>query len=344
VPELVAAAVRAEQLGYDTVVVPDSQLLWRDTWAVLVATAMATDRVGLATEVSNVATRDRSVVASAVRTVAELAPGRLRLGLGVGNSAVGLAGLRASSTEALGAAVKEIRALLDGAGVPLAGGVEGVEFARLQDPGGAVPIVLGVEGPRGLALAGRCADGVVLSSHSAQGGEITTLSRSLRASSARRAAGPPFRVILGRQTRITDDRDEAARSMKPLIGYQLRRFGVDRFAAAGVEVDIPDEPVALADGTDLGHPREARRAHDRTDRWVPDELARWFLDHHCLAGAPADIVDQLEGLRTAGVDEVTINHGESFSIPDELMTTFGATVLPALSGARSAPTGSGSRA
>ncbi|MEV0740095.1 LLM class flavin-dependent oxidoreductase [Streptomyces sp. NPDC050549] len=45
----------------------------------LTAAAFATERIGLGTAVTNLATRHPSVVASAARSVAELAPGRFTL-------------------------------------------------------------------------------------------------------------------------------------------------------------------------------------------------------------------------------------------------------------------------
>ncbi|MFD8817639.1 LLM class flavin-dependent oxidoreductase, partial [Streptomyces sp. NPDC059627] len=72
---------RAEELGFDDVWFPDSQLLWRDVFTTLTAAALGTDRIGLGTAVTNLATRHPAVVASAARSVAELAPARKIHGL-----------------------------------------------------------------------------------------------------------------------------------------------------------------------------------------------------------------------------------------------------------------------
>src|SRR5690242_4278855 len=89
-------AVRAEEAGIGALWLPDSQLLWRDTYGALAAMALTTSRINLGTAVSNVATRHVSVIASAVRTLQELAPDRFRLGLGTGASATRTVGLSAS--------------------------------------------------------------------------------------------------------------------------------------------------------------------------------------------------------------------------------------------------------
>src|SRR3712207_3265820 len=87
VPEIAAAVRRAEELGFDEVWLPDSQLLWRDVFPVAAAALERTGRMMVGTAVTNVVTRHPAVVASAARTVAEIAPGRFMLGVGVGNSA-----------------------------------------------------------------------------------------------------------------------------------------------------------------------------------------------------------------------------------------------------------------
>lgn len=117
---------RAEELGFDQVRFPDSQLLWRDVFTTLTAAAFATEWIGLGTAVTNLATRHPSVVASAARGVAERAPGRFTLGLGVGNSSVAPVGLRQTGS----AELSMLRALLDGR----EGDFEGKVRSRLRDP------------------------------------------------------------------------------------------------------------------------------------------------------------------------------------------------------------------
>lgn len=148
----------AERYGFDEAWFPDSQLLWRDVYCALTAVALGTDRIGLGTAVTNVVTRHPAVVASAARTVAEIAPGRFTLGLGIGDSSVAPLGMRASSRAELTAGIAQLRALLEGQEWPYAEGLR----SRLRDPAPHVPIHLAASGPRNLALAGEAADGVIL--------------------------------------------------------------------------------------------------------------------------------------------------------------------------------------
>jgi 5,10-methylenetetrahydromethanopterin reductase len=163
VGEIAAMAGDAERFGLDEVWFPDSQLLWRDVFTTAATAAAATTRITLGTAVTNVATRHPSVVASAARTVAELAPGRFVLGVGVGDSALGPVGLRQSSGAQLRARLAVVRDLLAGRPVDF-GGVR----SRLRDPL-PVPIHLAASGPRNLRLAGGIADGAILLSGVAPG-------------------------------------------------------------------------------------------------------------------------------------------------------------------------------
>src|SRR5919201_2061050 len=113
--EAFAADVRrAETLGWDAALVPDSQLRRRDTYVMLAAAAQATERIVLGTLLANPVNRHPTVTASSIATIDELAPGRTLLGWGVGDTAVRLAGLRPARVKELEASPRRMRALLDG--------------------------------------------------------------------------------------------------------------------------------------------------------------------------------------------------------------------------------------
>ena len=59
------AVAHAEAVGFHSVWLPDSQLLWRDTFSSLTLATTRTNRITLATGVTNVVTRHVSVIASA---------------------------------------------------------------------------------------------------------------------------------------------------------------------------------------------------------------------------------------------------------------------------------------
>src|SRR5262245_59019580 len=83
----------------------------------MAAAARVTERILLATLLSNPVNRHPTVTASSIATVDELAPGRTLLGWGVGDTAVRLAGLRPARVAELEASTRLMRALLDGQAV-----------------------------------------------------------------------------------------------------------------------------------------------------------------------------------------------------------------------------------
>src|SRR5712664_2426470 len=196
---------RAEQLGWDAALQPDSQLRRRDTYVLLAAAARATARIALGPLLANPVNRHPTVTASSIATVDELAPGRVLLGWGVGDTAVRLAGLRPARVKELEASTRLMRALLDGQAVE----VGAARPARLPHHR-PVPIWIAAGGPRTLRMAGGVADGVFIrvGTHAAN---LSTAIEAIRAGAAE-AERDPASVRLGAifHTVLVDD---AARAL-----------------------------------------------------------------------------------------------------------------------------------
>lgn len=202
---------RAEQLGWDAALQPDSQLRRRDTYVLLAAAARATERITLGPLLANPVNRHPTVTASSIATIDELAPGRVLLGWGVGDTAVRLAGLRPARVAELEAGTRLMRALLAGEAVE----VGAARPARLPHHR-PVPVWIAAGGPRTLRMAGGVADGVFIrvGTHPAN---IATAVRAIRAGAAE-AGRDPAAVKLGAifHTVLVDEPSRAltmARSM-----------------------------------------------------------------------------------------------------------------------------------
>src|SRR5438045_2058572 len=83
-----------EELGFDTVLFPDSQNLAPEVWGQLMLAAQATTRVHLGPGVTNSVTRDPAVTASAALALQAESGGRAVLGIGRGDSSVQRIGKR----------------------------------------------------------------------------------------------------------------------------------------------------------------------------------------------------------------------------------------------------------
>ncbi len=150
----------AEATGFDLLTCGDSQSLWAECFSLMTFAAMKTQRARLAITVSNPVTRHLAVIASACASVQQLAGGRFAYGLASGDSALRNIGAAPASVAELERAVRAAQTMtaggtFDDRGTPLA-----LHWLGDATP---VPVWLAAEGPRTQRLAGRVADGVVLS-------------------------------------------------------------------------------------------------------------------------------------------------------------------------------------
>jgi alkanesulfonate monooxygenase SsuD/methylene tetrahydromethanopterin reductase-like flavin-dependent oxidoreductase (luciferase family) len=162
-PELVTQARLAEELGYDTIAT--THIAARDSFSVLAALAMTTERVQLATAVAPIYHRSPASMAQTAATVDDVSGGRFHLGLGVGHR-VTMGGWHGQEigkpVDELREYVALVRALL-ASGEPPAGQRWNSTFRFTGiTPRPDLPILLAALSPAMLRLAGEVADGVVL--------------------------------------------------------------------------------------------------------------------------------------------------------------------------------------
>jgi alkanesulfonate monooxygenase SsuD/methylene tetrahydromethanopterin reductase-like flavin-dependent oxidoreductase (luciferase family) len=162
-PRAIGLAHQADQLGYDSLWVTHGA--GRDSFLVLAAYGQATRRVGLGTGVVPIYPRHPVAMAQEAATLAELAGGRFRLGIGVSHGpsmrvALGLD--MAQPLDVMREYVAVVRAALGGR-VRFEGRHYRVTWeAAFQPPSPPPPVYLaGLSAPM-LELAGEVADGVVL--------------------------------------------------------------------------------------------------------------------------------------------------------------------------------------
>lgn len=162
-PDFADLAALAEELGYARVWIFDSAPIWEDPFAHLALAATRTSRIGLATAVLIPAQRSVMAMASAIATIARLAPGRFRACFGTGYTARMAIGQKAMPLDQLFAYVGSLRKLLAGETAV----VDGKAARMLHWPGMTaerpvqVPLWLSVLGPRGNARAAEVADGTI---------------------------------------------------------------------------------------------------------------------------------------------------------------------------------------
>jgi 5,10-methylenetetrahydromethanopterin reductase len=314
-----AAANRAEELGFDGCWLPDSQLLWRDVFATLAAASLRTERIRLGTAVTNVLTRDPSVLASAVRTIEELIPGRFALGVGIGDSAVRTIGLSPATGRQLRDRIGELRSLL--AGAANAYGV------HLRDASGCPPVLVAATGPRNLELAGEIGDGVILLA----GVDRDTLQVNLeRVERGARRAGAELidrELIVTTYCHITERPENDAHILKPICLTIAQQGGQSALRRLGVKIEPPAESVSVY--PDLVHAEDWEHAVDVCSQWVTDEAAQRFAERACLFGPAPTIASRLNEIEGLGISEVALQHVGSYSLPAQLMESLAPLLVQA---------------
>ena len=150
----------AEGLGFDLLTCGDSQSLWAECYSLMTFAATVTTRPSLAITVTNPATRHPAVAASAAASVQQISGGRFRVGLASGDSALRIIGVAPATVAELEDYARAIRSLTGGSSVRWGDADIALHWLREPVP---VPVWIAAEGPRTQRLAGRIADGVILS-------------------------------------------------------------------------------------------------------------------------------------------------------------------------------------
>src|SRR4051794_25215807 len=149
---------QAEAAGFDYGWLFDSHVLWREPYVLLTLMAEATTTLRLGTCVTNPATREPSVTASALAVLDELSGGRMDLGIGRGDSARRVLGKPPITMAGTEEAITVIRDLV--AGKPVT--YEGTELQLTWSGAWNLPVWVAGYGPMALAMTGRVADGLIL--------------------------------------------------------------------------------------------------------------------------------------------------------------------------------------
>lgn len=171
--ELVSLARRAEELGFNSLWLPDHVLLplgtgqplgvW-ECWTHLAGLAVVTDRVELGTLVTSTSYRNPALIAKMAETVDAMSGGRLILGVGAGHVEAEARSFgfpydhRASRFEE---AIQIITGLLRERRVDFNGTYYTAQDCELRPPGPrpqGPPVMVGANGPRMIRLAARYAD------------------------------------------------------------------------------------------------------------------------------------------------------------------------------------------
>jgi probable F420-dependent oxidoreductase len=158
IERIVALTKQAEAAGFSYGWVFDGHVLWKEAYTLLGLMATNTTDMRLGTCVTNPATREPSVTASALATLDEISGGRMDLGIGRGDNAVRVLGKPPTTMKTLEEAVTVIRDLVEGRTIEY----EGVDLDFPWTGRWKLPVWIAGYGPMALAMTGRIANGLIL--------------------------------------------------------------------------------------------------------------------------------------------------------------------------------------
>src|SRR5436309_6018879 len=272
-------AEHAEILGYESLWIADTGA-GPDAFVVAAVAAGVTRRARIGTAVIPVYTRALPVHAAGAGSVAQLAPGRFILGLGVSSETIvdtwGGVPFRRPFTR-LRETVAVLRQMLAGERVTFDGKtVRTRNFRLVSQPPAPVPIYVAALMPPMLELAGEIADGVILNFMPVEA--VPRMLAHVRAGAERAGRDPAALEVVSRfQVVVTDDPPAARDVIRQMMGPYFATSVYNRFIAW---CGFPEEARAID---------AAWRAKDRarnvaavTDEMV-DRLAIIGPAQHCRA-------------------------------------------------------------
>lgn len=315
VSQLAEFARDAEVAGLDAAWFPDSQLLWRDPYLAILASQATTSRLRLGTAVTNVETRHVTVIASLLRTVAEAAPGRVRVGVGVGASSVLPIGLAKTTNDRLRRGVGALRALLSGEEWMAETG----RAVRMTDPPGPVEIFLAATGPKRLALAGEVADGVILHCGTSPRAVAEALKHVERGATLAGRSLADVQVIVSGVCHAGTSASETD-VFAPIYMTMLQDGGASALRAAGLPT-----PAIDPKSRDFKHASNWRQAIAEAGETIDEESVARFADEFCFAGSAERILGRFLELKALGVGEVFCQGLASFDLPHDLLAALAST-------------------
>ncbi|HLW72025.1 MAG TPA: LLM class flavin-dependent oxidoreductase [Candidatus Binataceae bacterium] len=323
-PEAYKDVALAERLGFSHAWLYDSQMLCADVYAALALVAANTKKIKIGPGVTNPSSRIAPVTANAMATINAIAPGRVILGIGTGNTARRTLGMPAAKVSEMREHIDICRGLMAGKTVPYHEGERHRQIKFLNPKTGwlnlkdKIPIYAAASGLKSFEMAGEVADGVIM--FGAVGPSLVNFVMSKVRAGAERAGRNPKRIYSLVMTTM-----HLTRPGEKLESPAVRRaVGPFVVSASNLFALAANEPGELPDDlrADLLTFRDAYRAPDESaetrhlklysgylttfkkehERLVTEKMIR----ETTLTGTPDEVVAAVRRMEKAGINQVAI--------------------------------------
>ena len=314
----------AEKKGFTHAWLYDSQMICADVFQSLALCAVNTRKIKLGTNVTNPSSRIAPVTANNFATLNQLAPKRVILGIGTGNTARRTLGMPAAKLSELREHVEVCRGLLRGETVPYQEG-ERKRLIRFLNPKGwynikdRVPIYVAASGPRTLELAGEIADGVIL--FGTVGDSLLEYALSHVRRGAERAGKTlkDLYILVLTAFHVAKPGEALAEMQKAVGAYvtsECNIFALSVKDPAELPADIRDDIMAFKAAYRTPDSPIERRHLDLYSGYVHDLnpahaklVNEHILKETTLTGTPEELLARIERMRKAGVKQIAVHGG-----------------------------------
>jgi 5,10-methylenetetrahydromethanopterin reductase len=326
-PQLMTLIQDVEAAGFDGAGILDSQLLCRDTFATMALAATQTSRLTLFPAVTNPFTRHASVLAGAIQTVEELAPGRVKFVIGTGYTSASTIGRKPATLAQMRACIGTVKALLAGDTVDFQGTPGRLGYAA----GRNIPVLMAASGPKAIELAGEVADGVLLLVGYTPGIVDAVLARLEQGARRSGRCLEDLEIVWAVRTGTAPTTAEARRLARPTaVHWGILNWGNYWLKDAGLQIPKFDVPQAVWDiYPDLGHAPNWEEAIAATS-FVPDDVVAQLCDALGLIGTPDDCAQRIMDMTRVGVTQLYLMPLQTFVGPEEEIRAFRDVVFPRL--------------
>jgi 5,10-methylenetetrahydromethanopterin reductase len=329
-PTLLKLIQDVEAAGFDGAGILDSQLLCRDPYVTIGLAATQTSRLTLFPAVTNPFTRDASVLAGAIQTVEELAPGRIKFIIGTGYTSASTIGRRPATLAQMRACIGTVKALVAGQTVDFQGTPGRLGYTT----GRPIPVLMAASGPRAVELAGEVADGVLLLVGYTPGivqAVLACLERGARRAGRR---VDDLDIMWAVRTGVASTTAEAQRQARPIaVHWGILGWGGHWLKDSGLCLPRFAIPPAIGEiYPDLAHAQNWEEAIAAT-AFVPDDVIAQLCDALGLIGTAAHCAQRLMEMTQAGVTNLYLMPFQTFVGPEQEIRAFREVVFPALQAA-----------
>lgn len=296
--DVVRSVGEADTLDFHRVGIWDSPALYREVWMSLAAVARNTRCIRLGPWVTNPLTRHPVVTASAAATLDELAPGRVVLGIGTGDSGVYNLGGTASPLTVLCEYIRAVRSLLENGEAEW----RGKSLSMPWGGGRSIPIWASAHGTRSLRAVAGIADGVIVGLGVSP--EIIGQCRTILSEAADEMGRDPNDIETWWMAPwyVDEDSDAARASGLWHVASLVHHWSRTSTYGKLLPTEYRDAVLALGSRYDLathGIPTdEQKRDYARLATQLG--LADYLLSRFTFSGTPREVAEQVRAAFRAG--------------------------------------------